>query len=309
MKQDTIAKKYMSDNERFADAFNYYLHGGKQVIVPKNLRELDVNEIHSEPLGNSESASLQKNRDILKECIIKEDDRNTYILLGIENQSVVHYAMPVRNCLYDALNYAAQLEVIAKQHKRAGDLKGPEYLSGFSKKDRLLPVITLVIYFGSGKWCGPRSLHEMFETDDPELLKYVNDYKLNILLPNEMKDTEKLSTELKKVFDFIRVSDNKEKMRAMLNEKQDEFSHMETDTVMLINECTNAKIDMKEEKEVINVCKAWEDMAKEVEEKTEARVRKKEKQETVKRMLAQNIDISIISLATELPEEEITAVK
>ena len=31
-KQDLLAKKYMSDNEKFADVFNYYLYNGKQVI-------------------------------------------------------------------------------------------------------------------------------------------------------------------------------------------------------------------------------------------------------------------------------------
>ena len=38
-KQDLLAKKYMSDNEKFADVFNYYLYNGKQVIKPENLHE------------------------------------------------------------------------------------------------------------------------------------------------------------------------------------------------------------------------------------------------------------------------------
>ena len=48
-----------------------------------------------------------------------------------------------------------------------------EYLSGFYKEDRLVPVITLVIHFGAEEWDGPMTLHEMMEIGNPELLKYV----------------------------------------------------------------------------------------------------------------------------------------
>ena len=30
-KQDLLAKKYMSDNEKFADVFNYYLYNGSRL--------------------------------------------------------------------------------------------------------------------------------------------------------------------------------------------------------------------------------------------------------------------------------------
>ena len=42
-----------------------------------------------------------------------------YLLLGIESQSEVHYAMPVRNMVYDALQYAAQVEEAARSHREA----------------------------------------------------------------------------------------------------------------------------------------------------------------------------------------------
>ena len=42
----------------------------------------------------------------------------TYVLLGIENQTRIHYAMPVRNIIYDALQYGKQVEEIARRHER-----------------------------------------------------------------------------------------------------------------------------------------------------------------------------------------------
>ena len=52
-------------------------------------------------------------------------------------------------------------------------------MSRFAKKDRLLPVVTLVLYCGEKPWDGARSLHGMLELDGvPEELKeYVEDYR------------------------------------------------------------------------------------------------------------------------------------
>ena len=67
-----------------------------------------------------------------------------------------------------------------------------EFLSGFKKEDKLKPIITLTIYFGPDVWDGPRSLKEMFEDIDESIMKYVEDYKVHLLVPNEIKDFENL---------------------------------------------------------------------------------------------------------------------
>ena len=40
--KDTITKDYMQDNATFADAFNFLIYGGEQVIDPQQLRPLDT---------------------------------------------------------------------------------------------------------------------------------------------------------------------------------------------------------------------------------------------------------------------------
>ncbi|MBR5318944.1 MAG: hypothetical protein IKU46_05050 [Peptococcaceae bacterium] len=40
-KADTITKQFMSDNQIFADAFNYFVYDGEQVIQPEQLHLLD----------------------------------------------------------------------------------------------------------------------------------------------------------------------------------------------------------------------------------------------------------------------------
>lgn len=42
---DTVTKAYMRENTIFADAFNYLIYGGRRVIDPNSLKELDTTEI------------------------------------------------------------------------------------------------------------------------------------------------------------------------------------------------------------------------------------------------------------------------
>ena len=163
--QDTATKQYVSEAEVFADAFNYLIYDGEQVIKPEQLTDMDTTQYvipyHEDEKGKPEAA--QKYRDTLKTLAVKTDDRYTYLVLGIENQSHVHYAMPVRNMLYDAMQLEKQVRDLASQHRKEGkNGTSEEYLSGMKKEDRLSPVITLVINFGGKKWDAPLSLREMY---------------------------------------------------------------------------------------------------------------------------------------------------
>ena len=264
-KIDTVTKRFMSDNERFADAFNYYLFDGRQIIKPENLTEKDSTELSVLMHGDSIDTK-DRQRDVMKRWIAKEDGHFTYVLLGIENQSNIHYAMPVRNNLEDAMSYMAQVDEIKKMHRKMKDLKPSnnhsedEYLSGFAKDDKLHPVITLVLYFGTGKWDGPRSLYEMLDVEDETILKYVSDYKLNIIVPEEIEDVEKFHTDLKQVMEFIKVHDDEEAAGELLKRESENFDCMDNEAVMVLNTCIDAKIKVSEKEEKTNMCKAIQDM-------------------------------------------------
>ena len=43
--KDTITKEYMQNKATFADAFNFFLYDGKDVIKPEQLRPLDTTAI------------------------------------------------------------------------------------------------------------------------------------------------------------------------------------------------------------------------------------------------------------------------
>lgn len=111
-KIDTCTKDYVRDNTIFADIFNQFIYKGEQKITPEQLRSVDTTEI-SVPYGIAGSCEpTQKYRDHLKILTVKEDQAAVYMLIGVENQSKINYAMPVKCMVYDALNRTDFREVI-----------------------------------------------------------------------------------------------------------------------------------------------------------------------------------------------------
>ena len=305
---DIVTKEYMRENTVFADAFNYLIYNGKKVIDPAKLTEIDSTEI-ALPFGNAEKVkaekkrkeqeaewssvknesvrkkntsrvgvkmdAVQKYRDVFKSMVIKQDEKTSYVLLGIENQTDVHYAMPVRNVIYDALQYGRQVADIAADHRRnKKDFPGKsngEYLSGFFKEDHIRPVITLVIHFGAEEWDGPLSLHEMMATRDMEILSFVENYRIHLIDPAKLTEEElnKFSTSLKEVMGYIKYSKDKEKLMKFL--RKDTHKTIEMNAARVIKTITNTPIEVSEEMEEIEMCKAIEDLILEGEAKGEAK--------------------------------------
>ncbi len=270
--KDTVTTKYMRQNEIFADAFNFFVYDGEQVIHPKSLKELDTREINV-PYGGEKGAGqpVQKTRDVIKSVVAMMDKNTAYLLLAIENQANIHYAMPVKNMVYDALQYAKQVEEAIASHRTSGDYKGvssDEYLSGFMKEDHLLPVITLVVYFDLKEWDGPLSIHEMFSGQDARVLALVPDYKINLLAPAAIEDEDfgKFQSSLKEVLSFIKYARNKDELKKVLN-TDESFRHLGREAVDVLNACVGAKIAVKEGEEAIDVCLAIEQMNAEAAQK------------------------------------------
>jgi hypothetical protein len=305
---DIVTKEYMRENTVFADAFNYLIYNGKKVIDPAKLTEIDSTEI-ALPFGNAEKVkaekkrkeqeaewssvknesvrkkntsrvgvkmdAVQKYRDVFKSMVIKQDEKTSYVLLGIENQTDVHYAMPVRNVIYDALQYGRQVADIAADHRRnKKDFPGKsngEYLSGFFKEDHIRPIITLVIHFGAEEWDGPLSLHEMMATRDMEILSFVENYRIHLIDSTKLTEEElnKFSTSLKEVMGYIKYSKDKEKLMEFL--RKDTHKTIEMNAARVIKTITNTPIEVSEEMEEIEMCKAIEDLILEGEAKGEAK--------------------------------------
>ena len=265
-KKDTVTKAYMSKNEIFADAFNFLIYEGEQVIKSEELKELDSTEIVL-PYGQGADEPKQKFRDVLKLWAAKQDENAIYVIFGIENQDKVHYAMSVKNMLYDAMNYAKQVENAKKSYKENKvKLSDEEFLSGFRKEDRLFPVITLTVYFGAEKWDGAKSIHEMLSIKNKRLLKFVPDYKLNLITPESIKeeDFEKFKTGLGMAMQYIKHQKDEDLASIAKNKK---FEQVDRDTANLINTFSKLKLKFEENRGAVNMCYALENSLRKAEQK------------------------------------------
>ncbi len=272
-KKDTVTKTFMRENTVFADAFNYLIFNGKKVIQPERLQELDTTELVQliAKGKNNKNESVQKYRDILKAAVIMEDENADYLLLGIENQTEIHYAMPVRNMIYDALQYGNQVAAIAAQNVK--EKKAPtraEFLSGFYKADKLRPVITLVLHFGADPWDGATSLHEMMYFPLEEMRTFIQDYKIHLIDPAALKpdELEKFSTSLREVLGCIKYSKDKEKLSSFI--RNNTRMMLEINAARVIQAITNITLDLSEEVEEVDMCKAIDDMMQDSREEGKA---------------------------------------
>lgn len=316
--KDIITKDYTKESHVFADAFNQYIYKGKQVIKPEDLKPLDTAVIGIPYGADGAGVPVQRFRDSIKSVTVMEDDRAVYLLLAIEAQSEVHLAMPVRNMVYDALQYAAQVEEAARSHREARQVKDPaepkkkpdaaEYLSGFYRSDRLIPVITLVVYFGPGEWNGPMSIHEMLSVQDPEILSLVSDYKLNLVAPASMTDEElnQFTTSLREVMLFIKYSKDKAKLNELI-QNDERFKNVDKKAATVISTVTGAEIEVEDEEETVDMCQALREMMEDASNEGMQKGIQDERTAIAQRMLQEgSLTMELIAKMTNLSVDEVS---
>ena len=131
----------------------------------------------------------------------------------------------------------------------------------------MIPVVTLVLYFGANQWVAPTSLHEMMKLDemDEELKSMIDDYKIKLIAPAQIKpkDFEKFHTNLRQVMEFIKYSKDKENMTQLM--RSDAYRSIDETAVNVIEHCTHLKLKQhtKNTKGEINMCDAWDEMKEE----------------------------------------------
>ena len=89
-----------------------------------------------------------------------------------------------------------------------------EFLGGFWKTDRLIPDVTLVIFFGSDDWDAPLSLREMYSNTSSAILAHTPDYHVNLIAPGKMsdEDIDEFNSNLREVMLYIRYSRDKKRL-------------------------------------------------------------------------------------------------
>lgn len=153
------------------------MFNGEEVIQPENLEEVDTDLSNIIEL-KAYRETLERSRDVIKKTAFGVD----FVIMGIENQQKVHYAMPLRVMLYDALGYLKEYQGLSRNMKKGGGtMTAEEFLSALRKKDRLHPIISIVIYYGEKPWDGPLSLKDMIVEMPKQVAAAFSDYRMNLL--------------------------------------------------------------------------------------------------------------------------------
>ena len=188
--------------------------------------------------------------------------------------------------------------LIRKRNDRKKGLNPGEFLSGFTKEDRLYPCVTLVLYYGD-EWDGSRNLYDLLDfTDIPEQLKpLVNDYKIHLIEIRKIKDTDVFKTDLKQVFDFIRYSKDKKKLRELM-ETDSAYQNLDEDAYDMIALYTKSKelLEIKNENregESVNMCQAIKEMLEDEREEGRMEERKNTERERKNTQKAQKAVVDL----------------
>lgn len=265
LKADTVVKNYWRNNEQFADFFNAVLFDGKQVIKPDELEDLDTEE--SSVLEHREYAeSIGASRDnvkIRKKSTVYEVE---LVILGMEGQERIHYAMPMRVMGYDYGTYKKQYEANAAKYKSANGMTEDEYMSRMKKADKLIPVITIVVYYGEKSWDGAVSLHEMLNI--PKAMEsFVNDYKMH-LVEARKNDLKLHNINNQDLFNLLEIILDKSAKWNEIKEKAINYARkheVEKSVIMTVAGAANCKMDynMMEKKGDADMCTVFEEARKE----------------------------------------------
>ena len=190
------------------------------MIDAKKLEEMDTDVSGTIEMKDYRE-SLKRMRDVVK----KEIRGVEFVIMGIEDQMHIHYAIPLRNMIYDALGYLKEYREISARNRKEGiTLKNPEeFLSGLRREDRLHPIVTLVIYYGDKPWDGPMSLKDMLSDMPKALEKAVSDYKIHLLQVNDSGKYEFSSEDVRAAFEISREA---------MNDRLDEIAKKYHDTIL-----------------------------------------------------------------------------
>lgn len=278
-KTDISLKDYLAEKERFADLVNGAMLHGRQVLHAEELGEVSTSHRKAD-----EETVTERMSDV---AVKQLKDGSRVAVYFVENQMKTDYGMPVRVFYNDALEYDRQYRKKQKRNhtrwknsaasQNSGNrmpVSQEEFLSGLYRDDLLIPVITIVLYWGDKKWKGPTRLKQMLKVSelDEELQQYITDYPIHLIHIDDLKEHEYFKTDIKHMVALNQCRHDMAKYRKYISENTEAFSHMDAATCFAISKvcdskellnCIQLNVQNKNGKESVNMCKALEDLKEE----------------------------------------------
>ncbi|MBS4930697.1 MAG: hypothetical protein KH020_05110 [Clostridiales bacterium] len=293
-KADIIFKDFWRENERFADLFNTVVFKGKEVIRPEMLQEMDT-DVSGVIEFKQYKETIARTRDVVKKSAYGIE----FVVLGIESQKSIHYAMPLRTMIYDALGYLKEYQDITRKRKKEKKETQEEFLSNMRKEDRLHPIITIVIYYGETLWDGPFSLGDMMIEMPQEIKDIFIDYRMNLLQVRDSSQYIFQNEDVQTVFEISReiFEEQFDKIKEQYRNRD-----IKSELLTVIGKITDSKAIIKqglESKEGVNMCKALENLENQGKQKGI----EEGKLEAAKIMIENGMDLEFVAEKLNLKKE------
>lgn len=242
MNEKDLSEKILFDyNDVFADIVNGLIFCGENRVKKDMLESVSVKSQYKADDGRIH----EEERDVKK---IWKDEKVRISVFGIENQSSVEKLMPLRVIGYDGANYRNQLLEIKSRNKTDANQEA-------------IPVVTLVLYFGTDKrWTTPQNIKGLLNIPKG-LEEYVNDYKINVFEIGWLTDEqiERFHSDFKIVANFFA---KKQRNKDYVPDDKTEIQHVD-EVLKLLSVMTGEHryeklLDDKNGKEVHNMCEVYD---------------------------------------------------
>ncbi len=254
MSKDITEKRLEEHNDVFADIFNNLLFEGNAVLKKENLTSLPTESYVREVDGKIH----EEHRDVRK---VDKDNNVYHLVCGIENQSSVDNTMPERVMGYDYAAYEDQIKEIIKKNKKKNR---PAYTKRIHDGQKLAPVVTAVLYWGSGEWKGPLTLHDMleFSQDTEEVIRpMVPNYSMNLVevrnIPKKVR--EKLTSDFRLIAEYVARRQDTKGLEELMADRVYTIKHPE-EFLELLSEVANdtryknVKERLQQKEEKVTMC-------------------------------------------------------
>ena len=135
VRTDVLLKDFWRVNERFADLFNAVIFQGKEVLKAEELQEMDT-DMSGVIRFREHEAITCVGANVVKKMAFGVE----FVVLGIDSEQKIHYAMPLRTMLYDGYRVFKKeyREITQSMKKRKkGKWTEEEFLSGDEERRSL----------------------------------------------------------------------------------------------------------------------------------------------------------------------------
>ena len=309
---------YYEDARHFAWLVNGWIYHGNGGIEPAQIKPKNIRLTGRTGKGKA-ARTRTRYRDISKTI----ENATIFLIIGAEFQSFVDYSMPVRVMDYDSLEYKDQIQAIHTIRKNeaiaSGRAPGVD-LSPLKKEDRLVPVITLVLYMGEDPWNAAKRLHDLLDFSEipHELRDYVPDYPIHVLDVCHTADERLLEfpKDLASMFLMIKYQKDFKTLQSVL-QSIPELDTVEQETFdtawnFLDKRMLKFKDKAQNAKGEVNMCVAVDQMLEEGKKQGHERGlsegRSLEKEFLILKMLKNNLSIDQIAAITDKTADEIQAI-